>query len=76
MKALLFIAVIGVVLWWAFGRERPKASSAASSRRKALPAEPMVRCLHCGVHLPRSEAVGAGDALFCSESHRALGGRS
>ncbi len=76
MKALLFIAVIGAVLWWAFGRERPAVPASSSARRKALPAEPMVRCAHCGVHLPRSEAVGKDDVLFCSESHRALGGRS
>ena len=33
--------------------------------------EDMVACAHCGVHLPRGEAVAADDgALFCGEPHR------
>jgi len=75
MKFILLIALVGAVLWWAFGRQRPAAASKAG-RQSAPRIESMVRCAHCGVHLPRGEAVGEGAALFCSESHRALGSRS
>jgi uncharacterized protein len=34
------------------------------------PAEDMVRCAHCGVHLPAGESVRAGDAHFCCVAHR------
>jgi uncharacterized protein len=30
-----------------------------------------VRCAHCGVHLPRSEALPGRGGLFCGPSHRA-----
>jgi uncharacterized protein len=33
--------------------------------------EDMVACAHCGVHLPRGEAVAAEDGtLFCGAPHR------
>ncbi|MFA6920501.1 MAG: PP0621 family protein, partial [Gallionella sp.] len=32
--------------------------------------EDMVRCVHCGVHLPVGESIRAGDQVFCSAEHR------
>ena len=34
--------------------------------------EDMVRCVHCGVHLPRSESVMSGELFYCSPDHRRL----
>jgi uncharacterized protein len=33
-------------------------------------AEDMVRCVHCGVHLPKSEGILAGGQFFCGVEHR------
>lgn len=33
----------------------------------------LVRCAHCGLYLPRSEAHGAGGRLYCSAEHARLG---
>jgi uncharacterized protein len=33
--------------------------------------EEMVACSHCGLHLPRGEALPAAGGHFCSEAHRA-----
>ena len=30
----------------------------------------MVRCHHCGVHLPGSDAVNGRDGAYCSVAHR------
>ncbi len=30
----------------------------------------MVRCVTCGVNIPKSEAIGSEDHWFCSEEHR------
>lgn len=38
-------------------------------------AEAMVRCEHCGIHLPRSEAVLIGGHTWCSQEHARLGHR-
>jgi len=32
--------------------------------------ENMVRCAHCGVHLPKGESVQADGQFFCSSEHR------
>jgi len=51
-----------------------------SYRRNAPPqdksvAEDMVRCAHCGVHLPKSESILAGGQYFCSAEHRDAHGK-
>lgn len=73
LKFLLVIAVVVLVLW---ALRRP--SLPPPPRRPGPPPqlEPMVRCSHCGVHLPRSEAVTGPDGhLYCSPAHRAAGPR-
>lgn len=34
--------------------------------------EDMVRCAHCGVHLPRSEAIVSRGEFYCTNEHRQL----
>lgn len=34
--------------------------------------EDMVRCAHCGVHLPRSESIVSHGECFCTNEHRQL----
>jgi uncharacterized protein len=79
MKFLLLLVVLGVALmWWLAGRRRgPEAV-----QRKADPRAPaggpatMIACAHCGVHLPRPDALfDAGGRPFCSEAHRLAGPR-
>ncbi len=71
MKYVVVLLVIGVVLWLAL---RARAARVRSVRRsRPQPMRPMVRCAHCGVHLPQDEALPAERLFFCSEAHRALG---
>ncbi len=28
-----------------------------------------VQCMHCGLHLPREEALRRGDHFYCSQAH-------
>ncbi|WP_124950105.1 PP0621 family protein [Sulfuriferula thiophila] len=66
MSKILFFLLIGggVYLW--LRSKRPSSPSSA----KPKSAEDMVRCAHCGVHLPRSEAIGSEAAWFCSNAHQ------
>ena len=72
MRQLILIVLVFVVAWWILKRYR------ASLTRKEPPSagavEDMVRCAHCGVHLPRSESHPGGDRFFCSEEHLRLHG--
>jgi len=69
-KLLLLILVFVAVWWLAKGFRRKDAAGDASA---AAP-EQMVTCGHCGLHLPRSEAIGEGDRFFCCTEHRRLAG--
>jgi uncharacterized protein len=52
--------------------------AASGARRPSQPAavrqsEQMVRCAHCGIHLPRSEAVLSAGETYCGQEHARLG---
>ena len=57
------------------GGAQPKTRGATGRGRAAPPgpAESMVRCAHCGIHLPRSEALLLGGETWCSQEHARLG---
>ena len=44
--------------------------------QRVVEAEAMVRCAHCGLHLPESEAISKAGANFCSQAHATLGAKS
>jgi uncharacterized protein len=52
---------------------RRATSQPAQPARTAGGAEPMVRCAHCGIYMPRSEALLIGRQTWCSEEHARLG---
>ena len=78
-KLLFWIAVVIVVLFVirlinhqkAKERQQPKAPEKPSIDK----AEEMVRCSHCGVYLPRSDALLKDGQLWCSQEHASLGAR-
>ena len=68
MKILLFLVVVFVLLWLLRG--------ATSRRRGGAPPpaqapQQMIACAHCGVHLPRDEALPGRGGVFCGDAHRA-----
>ena len=65
MGRLLFLFAIVAVVYLLFRSFRKTAS-----RRDSAAAEDMVRCAHCGVHLPRGESVRADGRDYCSAEHR------
>lgn len=71
-KILLLVAVCAAVYFVVRGYARSIARTEAGRKSGESGEEDMVRCQHCGVHLPRSESAQADDAFFCSEEHRRL----
>ncbi|GJL76263.1 PP0621 family protein [Nitrosomonas sp.] len=74
MGKLFFFLIIAVLVYWIIKTrtpeetEIPEDDTAENATPKSL--EEMVRCAHCGVHLPRSESVTSQGAFFCSNDHR------
>jgi len=71
-KLLLIVVVIAAVYVVVRAYARSVARGSAAAAKPASKDEDMVRCHHCGVHLPRSESLGIDGQSFCSEEHRRL----
>lgn len=72
-----FFAILVVLTVWRMlnargsRRDIPRKPAAPPAARGV--AEPMVRCAHCGIHLPRSEALLLNGRTWCSQEHARLG---
>ena len=71
MIKILLLIVIGFVVWGVIrAYQRSLVKPPASRDEKA--AEDMVKCVHCGVNLPRSEAIYSGGDFFCTPEHKQI----
>jgi len=69
-RLLFWIVLILAAVWFWRRLKRP-----ASPTEKTPDAAPMVRCAHCGVHLPRTEALESDSQWYCSRAHLEQGPR-
>lgn len=68
IKSLLVIALVIGILWLLRRLRRRLMARRTTARPRYLET---VRCGHCGVHLPRNQAVGSPrEGYYCSEEHR------
>lgn len=76
MKFFLLLALFFGVVWLVRRGLRRGPPSAPPQAPVAPPAgapstsESIVACVHCGLHLPQSEAVEGGVGWFCGDAHR------
>jgi uncharacterized protein len=70
-RLLVLIAIVALV-FWLLRRYRRSLDGDGKPGRAEI--EDMVRCAHCGIHLPRSESVEGAGGHFCSSEHRRLHG--
>lgn len=83
-KLLVVLVVVAVALWALLSRNRGSgrpggarrpAQDAAKAPASPASAQDMVRCAHCGLHLPAADAVQAGGRPYCGSEHAAAGPR-
>lgn len=68
LKLLFWVALIAIAVYYFRRMNRPAAAPSASGR--AAPTElVMVRCAHCGVHLPKEHALLRGKDAYCTQAH-------
>ena len=71
MIKILVLLVIGFVVWGIVRAYQRSLAKPPASKPSVV--EDMVKCAHCGVNLPRSEAIYSGGELFCTPEHKQLG---
>ena len=75
MGRLIVLVALVVVVAWLVRRALRAPGEQGELRQRAGAAAELVRCAHCGMHLPRSEAREAGGLVYCSDEHARLGKR-
>ena len=72
MKFLLLLIAVFVLFWLLRGSlRRARRPPPASKPPPTEAPQPMLRCAHCGLHLPRDEALPGRGGVFCGAAHRA-----
>jgi uncharacterized protein len=51
------------------GHANGRAQPGANGKAPGQLAEPMIRCIECGVHAPKSDSVVVAGQTFCSHDH-------
>jgi len=75
LAKILLLVAIGAAVYFivrGYARSVSRSDKAKQEAETTNSGEDMVRCKHCGVHLPRSESNQADGAFFCSDEHRRL----
>lgn len=78
LKYLLVLLVVAIGFWMVSTRSRKPRDQGGASRKvrpasSNAPPQAMLRCAHCGLHLPAADAVADGALAYCSDTHRGLG---
>ena len=75
MINLIRLIIISLIIWLVirlvknFLNQTSKPTSKSSDNKL----DNMVRCDHCGLHIPELEAIQDRDKFFCSAEHQRLG---
>ena len=71
MSRILLVIVIFIAIYLLlkyYRKQMPKEDVPGEDASKQR--ENMVRCAHCGVHLPKGESIMLDQKHYCSEAHR------
>ena len=72
MGRLLILLLIVLFAVWLV-RRAARRTTPPEAPPAARTSDELVRCMQCGVLLPRAEARMASGAIYCSEEHVRLG---
>lgn len=69
MGLRIFVILLAVAIVWFAVRTYLGHEKSAFKERRPPKAIDMVRCSHCGTHLPKDEALVRDGHYFCSKAH-------
>jgi uncharacterized protein len=76
MGRFLLLVVLIVVAVWLVRRALVRLKQGQQGGMPAAGGKTqgdLVKCAHCGTHLPLAEARAVGDRVYCSDEHARLG---
>lgn len=73
MGKLLLLIGLGLVVYLLFKNYQRSLNRPVKPSAAPRGPEDMVKCAHCGVNLPRSEAIFSQGEFFCTPEHQRLG---
>ena len=75
MGRILFFVLLAFAVYvgWHWLRRQSLRDAARPRGADQSAPQAMVSCALCGLHLPRSDALPAGERFFCCEEHRRHG---
>lgn len=67
-----YLLLIGgaLLIYWILRASWRRRQRDSAQRQEKTAAEDMVRCVECGVHLPRGESLIVRGKFFCSAEHQ------
>ncbi|MGQ0526297.1 MAG: PP0621 family protein [Betaproteobacteria bacterium] len=68
MSKILFLVLVVALVYWVLKAYRKRVDRRGEPPK--VTGEDMVRCGHCGVHLPRSESLATSGNFYCSADHQ------
>lgn len=67
---LLRLIILGLLLWVGYRLLRKYLSTAQRDTKPPTGEfQPMVTCEHCGLHLPRNDALAKNQLFYCCQAH-------
>jgi len=74
---LIRLIIIGLVIWLLYRAVQRMLNKPAQQEqpRRRVTSHDMVKCAHCGIHIPRNEALEHNGDFYCSPEHRDAGAR-
>jgi uncharacterized protein len=75
-KFIVLLVVVFLIVWLVRGgrpgRSAPPVNADKPDNPAVTPAMPdtIVACAHCGLHLPKADALPGRGGVFCGEAHR------
>ena len=69
MKYFVLLVIIAGVIWWLRSKRKSSDKTQDASRQSQNP-QTMLRCAHCDLHFPQTDAVEGSQGVYCSAAHR------
>lgn len=73
ISKLLILIGLGLAVYLLLKNYQRKLGQPDNAAPAERGPEDMVKCAHCGVNLPRSEAIFTRGEFFCTPEHQRLG---